>query len=71
MAHPRKFDPKNALIAKLRALGAKGWVGVRLTTRGGWKELKALLTEAHAMSAPAKLRKQLIGAKQEAKRSPL
>ncbi len=40
-------------------MGPKGWVGVKLNAKTHWKELEKLLVEAHFMSAPSRLRKNL------------
>lgn len=40
-------------------MGPKGWVGVRLDSRVNWNDVRALLSEGHWMSAPARLKRDL------------
>jgi hypothetical protein len=37
-------------------VGSKGWIGVRLDYKVDWDELGDILKDAHAMSAPKRLR---------------
>ena len=42
-------------------VGHKGWVGVRLDRRLGWRAVADVLTDAYRMSAPARLARRLPG----------
>ena len=42
-------------------VGSKGWIGVRLDYKVDWDELGDILKDAHAMSAPKRLRALLSG----------
>jgi len=42
-------------------VGSKGWIGVRLDYKVDWDELGDIVKDAHAMSAPKRLRALLSG----------